>query len=380
MILDEVIDRLCPVGTEEEEMESIKSELDQEGFIISNYNKGGIFYHLIRIFVTIYIQIKMVCREIISNSTVTYSDEDWLEIKAPDFGKARKQPVKTQGYITIHRSDYENTLKIEKGHMFKTAPQGLDGRELKYYALEATVIGAGVESGRVLVEAEESGTGYNVQPGVITKSMIHLDGVDSIINEEGWIHLEGAEIEGTEEFRKRIKGSWSELAELTIEDKLKNVCKKVSGVMHVEIDAQHPRGQGTTDIIITGSDGEASEELLRRVEDATRYLKGNYDDFLYKSAVIHRQNMNLHLYIAKDESTVGVDQTAMTIIQDMMQLTNRSELNCMYMDDIRYALKKGIRNYKRAEFEEPAEDIELDVGKVVMLGDISVTVHNVGGA
>ena len=70
----------------------------------------------------------------------------------------------------------------------------------------------------------------------------------------------------------------------------------------------------------------------------------------------------------------------MTIIQDMMQLTNRSELNCMYMDDIRYALKKGIRNYKRAEFEEPAEDIELDVGKVVMLGDLSVTVHNVGGA
>lgn len=380
MIMDDVLDRLCPVGSEENEIESIKAELDQEGFVITNYNKGGIFYHLIRIFVTIYIQIKMLCREIISNSTVTNADEDWLEIKAPDFGKARKQPVKAQGYITITRSDYASALQIAKGHMFKTSPIGLSGKELKYYAVETTVIGAGIASGKVLVEAEESGTDYNVAPDTITKSMIHLDGVETVTNAEGWLHLEGSDIEGTEEFRKRIRESWSELAELTTEDKLKNVARNVSGVMHVEVDAQHPRGQGTTDIIITGSEGEASEELLRMVEEKTRYLKGNYDDFFYKSAVIVRQDIRMHLYIAKDETTDGVDQVARSIIGSMMQLSNRTELNCMYMDDVRYALKKGIQNYKRAEFESPVEDIELDAGKVVMLGELEVTVHNVGGA
>lgn len=380
MNMDDVLDRLCPIGSEENEMESIKAELDQEGFIITNYNKGGIFYHLIRIFVTIYIQIKTLCREIISNSTVTSADEDWLEIKAPDFGKARKQPVKAQGYITITRSDYAGALQIEKGHMFKTVPIGLSGKELKYYAVEAAVIGAGVASGKVFVEAEESGIEYNVAPDMITKSMIHLEGVETLTNEKGWLHLEGADIEGTEEFRKRIRESWSEVAELTTEDKLKNVARNVSGVIHVEVDAQHPRGQGTTDIIITGSNGEASEELLRQVEDATRYLKGNYDDFLYKSAVIVRQDIRMHLYIAKDITTDGVDQTARAIIESMMQLSNRVELNCMYMDDVRYALKKGIPNYKRAEFEVPVEDIEMDVGKVVMLGELEVTVHNVGGA
>lgn len=380
MILEEMLDRLCPVNSEETEMESIKAELDREGFVITNYHKGGIFYHLIRIFVTIYIQIKTLCREIISNSTVTYAGEDWLEIKAPDFGKARKQPVKAQGYITIYRSDYENALKITKGHMFKTLPQGLDGKELKFFVIDTTVIPAGTPSGRILVEAEESGTEYNVQPGTITKSMIHLEGVDSVVNEDGWLHLEGADIEGTEDFRKRIKASWSELAELTTEDKLKNVARKVSGVVHVDVDAQHPRGQGTTDIIITGSDGEASEELLRRVEDATKYLKGNHDDFLYRSAVIVRQDIRMHLYIAKDDATDGVERTARIIIESMMQLQNRTELNCMYMDDVRYALKSNIRNYKRAEFESPVEDIELDVGKVVMLGELEITVHNVGGA
>ena len=374
MISDELLDRICPVGSEESEMETIKAELDAEDFAIKSYKKGGIFYHIIRIFVTIYLSLKTLCREVIANSTVTSADEDWLEVKA------RKQPVKAQGYITIHRSDDENALQIEKGHMFKTAPQGLSGEELKYYAVEPTVIGAGITTGKVLVEAGESGTQYNVAPGQITKSMIHLEGVDSVTNEEGWLHLEGADIEGVEEFRQRIKESWSELAELTTEDKLKNVARKVSGVMHVEVDAQHPRGQGTTDIIITGSNGEASEELLKQVEQATKYLKGNYDDFLYKSAEIVRQDIKMHLYIAKDETTDGVADTAKAIIESLMQLSNRTELHCMYMDDVRYALKNGIHNYKRAEFECPATDIELGAGKVVMLGALEVTVHNVGGA
>lgn len=228
--------------------------------------------------------------------------------------------MKAQGYLTIHRSDYEGALQIEKGHMFKTAPQGLSGEELKYYAVKATVIGAGMATGKVLVEAEESGTLYNVGSGQITKSMIHLEGVDSVTNEEGWLHLEGADIEGVEEFRQRIKESWSELAELTTEDKLKNVARKVSGVMHVEVDEQHPRGQGTTDIIITGSNGEASGELLKQVEQATKYLRGNYDDFLYKSAEVVRQDIRMHLYIAKDETSDGVAEAAKAIIGSITKL------------------------------------------------------------
>ena len=119
---------------------------------------------------------------------------------------------------------------------------------------------------------------------------------------------------------------------------------------------------------------------MKQVEQATKYLRGNYDDFLYKSAEVVRQDIRMHLYIAKDEASDGVAEAAKAIIESLMQLSNRTELNCMYMDDVRYALKKNIRNYKRAEFDAPAADIELDVGKVVMLGEVGITVHHVGGA
>jgi phage-related baseplate assembly protein len=379
MIDEEILDKVCPIPDEDETMEEIKGKLGEEGFIINNFNKGGIFYIIIRIFVLIYIDIKRLARSIINNLFIKHAEGDWLEIKVADVGKKRKEAIKTRGYVTLYRDDYQNALQITKGHMFKTLPD-VNGKELKFYVLDTTVIGAGEKSGKVLVEAESPGTGYNVSTGKITVSMIHLDGVVSVSNEEGWLYEEGADIEDLEDLRTRAEDAWSELAERTTGEKLINVSKKVSGVLDVRVDAQHPRGQGTTDIIITSTSGEATQELLKKVENATAYLKGNYDDFLYKSSTIVNVDIKLTLYIAKDASTDGVQQTAEKTIEKFMQLSSREELNCLYMDDIRYALKSDIETYKRAEISSPDGDIELDKGKVIMLGGIEVIVKNVGGA
>ena len=379
MIDEEILDKVCPIPDEDETMEEIKGKLGEEGFIINNFNKGGIFYIIIRIFVLIYIDIKRLARSIINNLFIKHAEGDWLEIKVADVGKKRKEAIKTRGYVTLYRDDYQNALQITKGHMFKTLPD-VNGKELKFYVLDTTVIGAGEKSGKVLVEAESPGTGYNVSTGKITLSMIHLVGVVSVSNEEGWLYEEGADIEDLEDLRTRAEDAWSELAERTTDEKLINVSKKVSGVLDVRVDAQHPRGQGTTDIIITSTSGEATQELLKKVENATAYLKGNYDDFLYKSSTIVNVDIKLTLYIAKDASTDGVQQTAEKTIEKFMQLSSREELNCLYMDDIRYALKSDIETYKRAEISSPDGDIELDKGKVIMLGGIEVIVKNVGGA
>ena len=50
---------------------------------------------------------------------------------------------------------------------------------------------------KVLVEAEEPGTYYNVAPGKITISMIHIDGMDYVTNEKEWLIREGADVEDT---------------------------------------------------------------------------------------------------------------------------------------------------------------------------------------
>ena len=368
MIDESIMEKIIPLPDEDEEMEKVQGELEGEGFPITNFKKGGIFYHLCRMLVTIYIELKELARTIVNGCFIKHAEGDWLKIKAADYSKQQKEAKAARGYVSIYRSEYNNALQVTKGHCFKTEPDA-GGNELKFYCCENTVIDAGEPVGRVLVEAEATGTYYNIAPGRITISMIHLDGVDYVTNEDDWLFEEGAEEEDLEDLRDRCMSSWAELATRTIEEKLRNAAKAVPGVLDARIDAQHPRGQGTVDVIVTGAAGEASPELIRKVGEAIEPLKGNYEDYLVKSSEVVR-------HLAEDAATDGVDAQATKLIEDMMALT-RGEMNTLYRDSIIQVLSTKIDNYRKTDILQPSDDMVLEQDKVIMAGDINVTVRNV---
>lgn len=265
---------------------------------------------------------------------------------------------------------------MQASYCFKTEPDA-SGNELKFYAVEDTVIDAGAQTGKVLVEAEEPGTYYNVAPGKITISMIHIDGMDYVTNEKEWLIREGADVEDYEDLRSRCTSSWAELATRTIEEKLRNAARSVPGVLDARVDAQHPRGQGTVDIIITSSAGEASPELTAKVEEAVEPLKGQYADYLVRSSEVVVQDINVIIYLAQYASTDGVKEKAQNIITNVMKLP-RDEMNTLYKDSIISALCE-IENYRKTVFKAPTEDMELSGDKVIMAGNITVEVKNVKG-
>lgn len=375
MIDESIMEKIIPIPDEDEEMEKVQGELEDEGFPITNFKKGGIFYHLCRMLVTIYIELKELARTIVNSCFIKHAEGDWLKIKAADYSKQQKEAKAAKGYVSIYRNEYNNALQVTKGHCFKTEPDA-GGKELKFYCCENTVIDAGVPVGKVLVVAETPGTYYNIAPGRISISMIHLDGVDYVTNEEDWLFEEGAEAEDLEDLRDRCMSSWAELATRTIEEKLRNSAKSVPGVLDARIDAQHPRGQGTVDVIVTGAAGEASPELLRKVGEAIEPLKGNYEDYLVKSSEIVRQDFELVIYLAEDAATDGVDTQAEKLIEDMMALT-RGEMNTLYRDSIIQVLSTKIENYRKTDILQPLDDMVLEQDKVIMAGDITVTVRNV---
>ncbi len=375
MIDESIMEKIIPIPEEDEEMEKVQGELEDEGFPITNFKKGGVFYHLCRMLVTIYIELKELARVIVNSCFIKHAEGDWLKIKAADYSKQQKEAKAAKGYVTIYRNEYNNALQVTNGHCFKTEPDA-GGKELKFYCCENTVIDAGEPVGRVLVEAEAPGTYYNIAPGRISISMIHLDGMDYVTNEEDWLFEEGAEEEDLEDLRDRCMSSWAELATRTIEEKLRNAAKSVPGVLDARIDAQHPRGQGTVDVIVTGAAGEASPELIRRVGEAIEPLKGNYEDYLVKSSEVVRQAFELVVYLAEDAATDGVDAQAAKLIEEMMALT-RGEMNTLYRDSIIQVLSTKIDNYRKTDILQPSEDMLLGQDKVIMAGDINVTVRNV---
>ncbi|MFR0943765.1 MAG: baseplate J/gp47 family protein [Clostridia bacterium] len=91
-------------------------------------------------------------------------------------------------------------------------------------------------------------------------------------------------------------GSRSELAALaarSIEDTFINAAEAVQGVLFAQADCDHPRGQGTVDVIVTGTAGEATEGLLDEVRDAVDKIAGPYDNVLVKSSTTVSQDIEV---------------------------------------------------------------------------------------
>lgn len=375
MIDDSILDEVIPVPDPDTKMAEMKDNLEENGFKVTKWGTGAVFYWLTRICVQIHVELLKLARVILNNMFIRHAEGKWLELKAAEFSKSRKAAIKTQGYITINRSNTDTALTITKGHIFKTKPDA-SGTELKYYAVADTLIPAGTKTGKVLVEAEKAGTQYNVSENQITVSMIYLEGIENITNDQDWIYLEGADEESYSSLRTRTLGSWEELSVNTTAGKLKSVVESLPGVMCAYVDDQHPRGQGTVDVIVIGTAGAASAELIQQAQQAIDTLRDNYEDYLVKPGEIVYQDVDITLHLRAGTSTTDVADVAKTLISSAMRLSNRSEFNLFLQDDIRYILKSNIPGYRKTVFTSPATDVELAQDKVIMLGNITVQVVN----
>ena len=344
--------------------------------VITNFSSGGIFYHLLMIVCQIRIELIQLLRVVLNNMFISHTEGVWTELKAADFSKARKAAVKTRGYVTLSRENHGEAVRIAKGYVFKT-DRYINGEELRFFAVENTVIQKDTLSGVVVVEAEKEGSRYNVSPGQITKCLIHLDGIDKIENGSGWIIREGADIEDYESLRSRTLGAWAELSTLPIRDKYKNVCEGVPGVLYVNVHDQHPRGQGTIDIIVTGTAGQATEGLLSSVREAAESIRGPYDDILVKSSIAVEQDISVILIVDANLNTEGMEIKATSIIERFMQIQKGRNLYELNIADIIFDIKKELPELRNIKVKTPAEDVQLDTDKVIVLGNVSVEIQKV---
>lgn len=376
MIDKRVLDEILPVPELEELAEQKIAELKAEGFIITNFSSGGIFYHLLMIACQIRRELIILLRAVLNNMFVSHAGGVWMELKAADFSKKRKGALKAQGYVTLSRENPEDAVRIPKGHIFKTI-RDINGEELRFFALENTVIQQGAFSGTVVVEAEQEGARYNVPPGQITKSLTHIEGIDKIENLPGWIIREGADIEDYESLRSRTLGAWAELSTLPIRDKYKNVCEGVPGVLFVNVRDMHPRGQGTIDIIVTGTAGQATEGLLEEVRKAADSIRGPYDDILVKSSETVSLDVSVEITLSEMLDATGIEERAASAVSDVMQIRKGRSLNELIHADLIFELKDKLPEIRNVKVIAPVEDVFLDSDKVIIPGKVMVTARRV---
>lgn len=378
MIEKAILDKVLPVPELETLKEEKIAELKDEGFAITNFHSGGVFYTILLIVLRIKIEFIELLRTVLSNMTLTHSTGAWLDIKAADYGKKRKKAQKAQGRVTLSRTDNQGeTVKIEKGHIFKTQ-KDINGEELRFFAIEAAVLQKGSQTVDVLVEAEKEGSRYNVPEGQITRSLTFINGIESISNNKDWIVREGSDTEDDEGLRARVLRSWSELALVPLRDTYINVCSAIVGVLYVTVKDQHPRGQGTVDIIITSEAGTATEELLDLCRAACEEIREPDTDIQVKSAEIITQDIEVTVTVPNSMNQDGISERVKTAINDLLRLRNRDvALNELSHADIIHKVKSDVSIVRNVTVTTPEADVALDVEKVIMAGKITVTVNGV---
>ena len=375
MIDNDILDRIFPV----QDLDSMKNEqvnkLQQSGFTVTNFNSGGIFNTILMIILQARMELTQMLRNMLNTLYVKHADEEWLGLLAADFSKTRKDAVKTKGKLTLRRKEGADMVTvIPAGTVFKTEVD-INGEELRFFSTEKIVMPKNVSVTEVPVEAEMEGSRYNIPPGQITRCMQHLEGVQSITNEEGWITTEGSDIEEWESLRDRTLGAWDLLATMPTAAKYKNICESIDGVLHVNVNQLHPRGQGTVDIIVTSTAGEATPELLAKVQEAADQIKAPDDDVLVKSAVTVYQDVTLQIILPKLVSDDGIKERVIGVITRYFRISSDRNLNEFIHYDLLYALKNSIPLIKNVKIISPEEDVILGVDKVIVCGMITINIE-----
>ena len=374
MIDKSILDEVLPVPDMDTLRDKKIAELQEAGFIITNFHSGGIFYTMLMIVLRVKLELIQLLRTVLNNLFVSHATGVWLDLKMADYSKKRKKAQKTQGLVTVSRLDAEGeAVKIPKGTVFKTV-QDINGEELRFSALEAAVLQKGAQTVEVPVEAEIEGTRYNVPQEQITRTLTYLGEV-SVSNSKDWITREGSDTEDDESARTRTLRSWSELAQRAIEDTFINTAESVPGVLFAQADCQHPRGQGTVDVIVTGTAGEATEGLLNDVRKAVGQIAGPYDNILVKSSITVPQDIAVTVTVSNAPNNAQIENRVRTILTELLAVRKGRRLYELNCSDINYAVRSGCDSAENAVVTLPSADVKLDRDKVIVPGTISVTVE-----
>jgi uncharacterized phage protein gp47/JayE len=374
LIDKEILDAVLPVPDLEELKDAKIEELKEEGFAVTNFHSGGVFYTLLMIVLRIKIELIELGRSVLNNMTVTNSSGAWLDLKTADYAKKRKKAQKVQGLVTVSRTDQDGeAVKIAKGHVFKTI-KDVNGEELRFFTLEASVLQKGARAVDVRVEAESEGSRYNVPEGQITRTLTYIGNV-TISNGKDWITQEGSDTEDDDSLRLRSLRSWSELGQRATEDAYINAAEAVPGVLFAQADCDHPRGQGTVDVIVTGTAGEATEGLLNSVREAVSKIAGPYDNILVKSSVTVAQDIDVTITTTDTAADAEITNRVKAVLAELLAVRKGRRLYELTRSDINLTIRSGYSAATNAEITTPAQDIKLDKDKVITLGTVTVTVE-----
>lgn len=235
---------------------------------ITNFNPGGVAETIVQEVGNVASMLYDHGEDCVAAGMADTSEGDWLVRKLKERGLTQLPAVKASGTVFVGR----NAPSATSYHMATGTQVGtrtdLSGRRWVYATTEDVTLTAGETEVEVSIEAVATGAGYNVAVGAINNFVRPVAGFDWVVNRTGWLVSEGADIETTAKMRERYFLAWDNLSRgATIAAYTLAALSADSRVTIAWVDANDPRGRGTINIYILGTDGLPTDDLILAVQE-----------------------------------------------------------------------------------------------------------------
>lgn len=373
---------LIPVKTLSELMDSVKTRLRDMAFRITNWRTGGVFYTLMQMANQGLEDLYTLLKSIAPQMYLDTATGQWLDFKAAEYEVYRKPAQKTQGNVVFGRNAIGENVVIPVDSIGATLIDRY-GERLKFGVITQTVLEVGNLEVSVPCEAEFAGDLYNIGSGQITELLTNIAGIDYIRNDEGWITREGTDEESDESLRARAKGKWSQLSTGGGRDAYVAWAQEITGVVVVQVDDNHPRGQGTVDVIVTGTAGLPTQNLVDQVQAYLDIKKPVCTDVLAVAPTPLAVNYEAVIYIHPQlGDTALVQSEAEEIINIMHDLGDDSDVIKVSTE---FGISRAqitanlmaIENTLNINLIQPAADVVPGVRELPVKGTVTITVQRV---
>lgn len=268
-------------------VEKVQDEFVAKGWLPLRLNLNkGVVRGLLEIYCWGYWQIYALLQRLMKQAVPATSTGDWLDTHAASVNLSRRPATKARGAIRFLRSpgsSKETNLTIRAGRIARTLPDGT-GQVYRYSTLADAVLPAGADHVDIPAESEDYGAAANASSGQICELVTPVEGVAGVTNAADWLTEEGANEETDAQLRERYALAWAANNGCT-KHAYKSWALSVPGVTSVSILDQHPRGQGTVDIVVRGADVLPTEALLEKVRAAIAPNVPINDDWLVKGPI-----------------------------------------------------------------------------------------------
>lgn len=259
--------------TKDEIKQLLLDLLEGKDFPIDDWNDGGVERTLIEAeawtIEDLYKLVPLICG-------AGFLEEEacagpWLTIHAKSqYGTDRTLSVFAVDTCRLTCAAGSGPVNITAGQLWAT-----DATGLLFNNTEAGVLADGGTLD-LKFKAESPGSTYNLTRGAINKLVTPLPGV-TITNIEGGLVTTGADEESDAKLKQRCRTRWATLGGATAATYENWALTANEAVTRVRVKDNHPRGQGTVDVVIAG-DAVLGGDVVTAVTDYIAERKPITDD------------------------------------------------------------------------------------------------------